>query len=246
MRRSATRILAVIASIAATVSPACGGDSGSQLSCGPGTMESHGVCVPRPQGTGGMAGAVGQDASTDAGSDAQPPMPDAASDAEASSQIPDDPCPPTPIFMDCSGQCQDLTTACTDPQKHATCSESPTYVSVEKHEQFPFVIRTPSKPGMDPACTALCGPGSTAYGLAVRVVLPYDPVYLMRVKVGAPWRILFAQTGEYCMGGSVAECHIFTPNFAGTATNVTIVTDDPNAPARNVVVERLPKPVTCP
>jgi hypothetical protein len=69
--------------------------------------------------------------------------------------------------------------------------------------------------------------------------------YWIRVTVAAPWRIKIAYSdfvGNICADGeAVPGCDIGSDSNAW----VVVTTDDPNAPARNVKIERLLKPVVC-
>lgn len=218
------------------------GDSGP--SCGPGTFDRDRVCVPATGGTN-TGGAGGAEASVTGGTaglaggegDASPP--DApAQDGDAQDQ--DDLCPTTPVLLNCASDCGGPSPACSDPG--VTCSKYPTTVSAKEHKAFPWVVRTPSHPGTDPDCAGLCSSGpAPAFGVSVDIGVPPDWVYDLRVTVAPPWRVFLSPFAEFCMTGSASGCVV----GQGAAVSVHLVTDDPNAPARNALIERVPKPATC-
>jgi hypothetical protein len=93
-------------------------------------------------------------------------------------------------------------------------------------------------------CTAACNPPTTVYELDLSVVGPlFAPKTGLRVTVGPPWRVRISGTLDLCISASQPGCaHIDN----GSYNQIEVVTDDPDAPARNVVIERAAPPVTCP
>ncbi len=224
---------------------ACGGDEAeSGPTCGAGTLEKNKVCVPA---TGGTSGGDASDEDTAMPGGAGGTAGEAADGAPADSadgddaQPLDDPCPTTPVLLNCASDCSGPSSACSTAG--VTCGKNATSVSAKEHKSFPWVVRTPSHPGTDPNCQGLCSSGpAPVYGLSVDIGVPPDFVYDLRVTVGAPWRVFLSDLPEFCLAGSTAGCVI----GQGTSVSVHLVTDDPNAPARNALIERVPKPATCP
>jgi hypothetical protein len=109
-------------------------------------------------------------------------------------------------------------------------------------------MRTPDHPGVDPKCQPRCGAGNTDYAMAFRLSLPFYRRGV-RITVGAPWLIAPYNTYyPYCMkpGGSpsppVSGCVYAPVDFY----DFMIVTTDPNAPSRNVIIEEPPVGEKCP
>lgn len=218
---------------------ACSSESGATLQCGEGTTEVKGVCLPADAD-------VPPDAPPDSGADAgdvSAPDADAAQDVASDVLALDDPCPASPAFLDCSSDCGGPSPDCSGPGSKATCKPSADTVGVSDAKAFPIVVRTPSKPGVDPACDSVCSGQAPVFGVSVAVAVPIDPVNGLRVTVGAPWRVQFANWVNFCLDGSVAGCAVYP---TGSMVAIELLTDDPLAPARNAVIERLPNPLTCP
>jgi hypothetical protein len=116
-----------------------------------------------------------------------------------------------------------------------------------------WILRTPSKPGWGPNCAAWCASTPTASSVSVEFHIPgtkddagithHD--YRIRVTVAAPWKtkVQFSPYNpDICNdGAAVPGCSVGADHGAA----VIVTTDDPSAPARNVKIERLLKPVVC-
>ncbi len=247
--------------------PSCGSDqdlaSPNQVECGPGTRLEGGRCVVDEGGAGSggstaSGGASGQAVGGEGGSATGGTGGDSgggegggaggADAGAAGSPGPgpeDDPCPPEGLPMDCSGQCDVVSPRC----EMATCREEGPYgVTVTEESELPYIFRTPSHPGVDPACGELCdGPVETAYGTGVKVIIKEEvPNTVLKATVGSPWRIVIMDYmwADYCITPTTpygCDC-----SWEGSYTAFVVVTDDPNAPARNVKIERVPAPGSCP
>lgn len=233
------------AGLALALSAACGSQEGDPgPTCGPGTVEKDHVCTPAVGGasTGGVGGSAGSTTGGSggvAGEGGDASLTDGPV-AEADAQVQDDPCPTTPVLLNCASDCGGPSPACSSPG--VTCSKSPTSVSAKEHKAFPWVVRTPSHPGTDPNCAGLCSSGPPpAFGVSVDIGVPPDWVYDLRVTVSPPWRVFLSPFPEFCLTGSASGCVV----GQGASVSVHLVTDDPNAPARNALIERVPKPATC-
>lgn len=254
--------MGILGALVAPLTLGCGSDGSAlntppALTCGAGTVAVGGECVPVDGGTGGAAGsggAAGQGGTAGAAGSSTGGE-DAGADAmEAGGGGPgpdDDPCPAQPVELDCSDQCGGPTALCAG----ATCSLEPfSSVIIEDSSAYPYVFRTPSHPGVDPACEAACQeqtyfPQTIApakYGMIVTVNAPDDQSKVLKVKVGPPWwiEITAESVPYYCLDWSpVQDCQVDTQ---ATGLTVMILTDDPNAPARNVVLDLVDKPGSCP
>lgn len=125
---------------------------------------------------------------------------------------------------------------------------------VKDAAKYPYVFRTPSHPGVDPNCEPACAdqtdfPDAMApalYGMYVLVKPPEDSSKVLKVTVGEPWWIKITGEGRpyFCLDWSPQQgCAVAPQN---TGLTVMILTDDPNAPARNVVLDEVDKPGSCP
>lgn len=110
------------------------------------------------------------------------------------------------------------------------------------------MIRTPSKPGFNSKCAALC-PGP---GLAFGIGLLQGNVSIqtwkgLRVTVPKPWSVrlvAYSLTSpqDFCvLDQPPAQCAV----LEGTPT-IVIQTTDPFAPAVNAILEEVPWNATCP
>ena len=106
-----------------------------------------------------------------------------------------------------------------------------------------MLIRTPSHPGIDPACPAGCGV-TEDYGLTVVANLTSPPSEDLMLTVGAPWHVASwsgPSGGPYCPSGNSA-CSV----FPSTGVSIGVWTDSPDAPARNALITAVPTGTTCP
>ena len=201
----------------------CGGGTGGSGTGGSGT------------GGSGSGGAAGGDGSAGTGGSSG----DASADGAGGTQWKDDPCPTKKPIIDCSTGCGGPSASCAQ----AMCTN--TFYSADPKPAFPYVIRTPSKPGTDPACVKQCGNGSTVYGIGLSWNLPVGGYVGMKVTVPKPW---FAKIdylndpNHYCLTGKESQCAV----YGAVSQNVYVLTNDPNAPAVNALVEEVPWPATCP
>ncbi len=219
----------LVCSVTAVVVASCG--SSATVQGGEGTG-----------GPGGTAGSKDGSASTSESQDAA--LADGSGengeggepgDASDDATLQDEPCPPK-IDIDCSTSCEGEK-LCYEVR---TCEPSTT-VSIAP-EEFPFVIRTPASPGAltwAHRCEQYCGgtiPNLYALTLNVRGAPS------IRARVEPPWRVTSRiSTNEAC--GYLKHSCANLLHF-GFAMTLVIGTDDPNAPARNVILEATNEP--CP
>jgi hypothetical protein len=199
--------------------------------CGPGTEYRNEECVvtgdaasPRPDSDGvADTGLPPPDAGLDATGDA-------ASDADGAAAV-SDPCPSGPIALNCSETCG---------AKYASCSlvscanPNNSYFPIYETKDLPFLMRTPDRPGFDPACARRCGTNAPAYAMAAQLLLPWGTK--VRVRVSAPWRIVDPDSNrQFCSSPREwTQCRHITVSGGNI---VLVVTDDPSSPSRNVVIE---------
>ena len=196
----------------------CGGSGGAGGSGGGGAGGSGGVAgADGSAGTGGSSG----DASADG--------------AGGGTQWKDDPCPGVTPIVNCSNTCGGPSASC----EAATCGF---------YEYFPYppwVIRTPSKPGANAKCAALCPGAGVVYGIGVRKSEPLTDVWKgLVVKVPKPWAVLRdsykeASSATFCSALSLATQCLEVQH---TSPDLLFVTADPNAPAVNITLEEVPWP----
>ncbi len=242
------------------IASACGSDSGgddasgkcqqgdTRACLGPGQCNgaqscnadgSWGACdCGGSGGAGGGGGAGGSSTGGAAGGDGSAGTGGSAGDASADgagggTQWKDDPCPGVTPIVNCSNTCGGPSASC----ETATCG------FYEYVPYSPWVIRTPSKPGVNAKCATICPGSGIAYGIGVRVAtVNWDPTKGMVVKVPKPWSVRLGNwkgfnPKDFCLVPPT-QCDVMTH----TAPDILIVTTDPNAPAVNVTLEEVPWP----
>lgn len=217
-------------SVVVAVVVACGGTVGADHVEGGATPDGG------PSGVGvGVAGNPDPDGAATSGVDAA-----AADAADASPQgdgstpdatLPDDPCPPK-LDVNCS-------TSCGGPAecfKVSSCSPGSSIPVPD--DQFPFVVRTPSSPGsLTDAfrCFKFCtGAATSLYALSFKITTLQPQV---RVRVEPPWRVANRPSTNDACTTLKRSCESMTHITGGSAIPIVVGTDDPNAPARNVIIE---------
>ncbi|MBL8722109.1 MAG: hypothetical protein JNL79_39365 [Myxococcales bacterium] len=203
--------------------------------CGPGTVLKDGVCVPDPTDTGQdttMAPdtTVGLDSGRDTTADAMvdamtetaaEDTSDATNDGESGIDAAslDDPCPAA-LDYNCSSSCGG-SSACP-----GGCAYFP-WPKLASSTKVRFVLRTPSKPPDKSCVDGIC---------KHRYMVPIDYVWpSIRIRVGPGWKIGAASgTASVCMIPSSIKDGCF---YTNSYHPVVVYTDDPAAPARNVVVD---------
>ena len=263
--------VSLVLSLGALVASACGSDDGegtggkcsqgaTRTCLGPGACSGAQSCGADGTwsacdcggsggagGAGGIGGGAGSGTGGTAGSDGSAGSGGGAGDAgDAGSggsgggtQWQDDPCPTKTPIIDCSTSCGGPSANCAQ----ATCAHS--FYSPTSKPNFPYVIRTPSNPGTDPACVKQCGASSTTYGIGLGWNLQISTGFGMKVTVPKPWFVRvekYLDPNHYCLKGAEAQCSTVT----SSAFDVYVLTNDPDAPAVNVVIEEVPWPASCP
>jgi hypothetical protein len=143
--------------------------------------------------------------------------------------------------MDCQGDCVIPVNGQLNCAQ-AKCTTA--YYFTNDEDGFPIRVRLPSKPGIDATCVAQCGAGNTTFG--VGIAIGDGTLGPMKVTVAKPWKIAFHSTfgipSHYCMDGSeTTDCAIHQ-----SGSKVLFLTDDPNAPAVNALIELVGDSGTCP
>lgn len=232
------RVWGVLGTLVAGVALAgCGDSAKSGASCGEGTVEVNGTCVVADTGTpaDSTADTSEQDvADSTAGDSAGDGVGESSADApsEADAAAVSDPCPTITAKHNCSDTCGGPV-GC-DAVK---CGADP-LLRILDYPELPIVLRTPEHPGTDPKCATNCaslGAAKTpSYGMAIVLALPYISTGV-RVRVDPPWSVhTFDVYRQFCEQSDFGQC---IPD--AYRKSVLISTHDPNAPARNVYVERV-------
>ncbi len=239
-----------------------GTTGGEALHCGPGTVLLGQICevdrdaaesVDAGGDTSANAPLDGGDAGFDAvAADSRGTGPDASDfDASGSSQdggsVPDDPCPTginiSQILRNCSTTCA-AQSSCSD-----IACQSASEVDLPSVDG-PEYVRTPSQPGMNVNCS-VCST-STAYSFTIRADTYQVASYHLRVTVSPPWSLAtgYSATNPLCYDSATAtQCAIIAQGSStagGPYPWVYVVTNDPNAPARNIVIEQSVDGGDCP
>lgn len=233
--------LLVVATLFGSTACSSGGESHA-VTCGPGTELVDGTCVVSDASS---ADATSSDslpsADTTTATDDRTPdvavseVTDAKTDASSSSS---DPCPSTPMIVNCSKTCGGPTSNCWQAECPAAPS-SPTYVKVGA---VPAVVRTPDKPGRHLFCPCeIPSGGGSVYSLVVSLDL--GTTKLVKVTVGPGWRLPTGTSASNWCGelSDKRTCRIFSGS-----TSVLITTDDANAPSRNVEIVAATAGDSCP
>jgi hypothetical protein len=149
----------------------------------------------------------------------------------------DDPCPATPIAVDCSEQCGGMKGDC--PYSTASSDKCRRYVQVPVFQSGAVVARTPSHPGSDPNCTCSSG---TAVVYALDILAQSESASNGHIAISPPWYFGSASDPYGCepFSGYVSSCMPLTGNAA--LDNEVIWTTDSNAPAININVQTGPCP----
>ncbi|MCK6535566.1 MAG: hypothetical protein L6Q84_21550 [Polyangiaceae bacterium] len=257
-----------LAAAAALIASACGSDEGggadgkcspgaTRTCVGPAACQGGQACTADGTwsacdcggsgGAGGSGGSGGSGTGGAAGGDGSAGTGGSAGDASADgagggTQWKDDPCPTKKPIIDCSTGCGGPSASCAQ----AMCPIISGAGVIMSAGAYPYVLRTPSKPGAYP-CDGLCGNASMAfYGMTLSFPnMTLKPMFGLRITVPKPWFAAipsWAVGDPHCVSVPESQCVV----SAVATSGVTILTNDPNAPAVNALVEEVPWPATCP
>lgn len=182
-----------------------------------------------------------------------------ASDTSDASKSGADPCPDgasSPLTINCSSTCGVGQRPCSSVscQQGSKSLEDPRII----HLTVPSLVRTPDAPGVDAVCHSACDLTTAddtphrAYAMAFYVDTPAES--WVRVRVGAPWVIqeYAGRAATYCASPTTSsvvanEC-LTVKSFGPAAPSRFYIlwTDDPAAPARNIVVDYVQDLNGCP
>jgi len=257
------RCLVVLLAATPVIAGCSSSSSSSGVTCGAGTTQVGGQCIAAQDGST-MDSAVATDASDgsttqDSAAGDGASTTDAAGDAPAETGEPaSDPCPDPNsqvllLAFDCDKTCcatpgscsANLNDAGVDPVcPMATCGISPFQIMFDPGQAF--VIRTPDAPGTDPSCVSACPADGYVYGLGLDSTAGGN--YWLQVAVGSPWEIITNSGAPYCTDStskvstncvSFATAQVVSPTFY-------VMTKDPNAPARNIIITSSSTQIPCP
>lgn len=159
-------------------------------------------------------------------------------DTPVDTTVAGDPCPTKPALVNCSTTCAGGGTTMLNCSK-AKCGTPFADTLRVKETEMPFVLRTPSNPGKDPACPACFAGTGFYYAMFIRTTFLGGSYF--RATVAPPWE--FYQHGGadiFCPDKALGQCLV-----AGSQ-DIVVGTRDPNAVSRNVVFESVPFGTTCP
>ncbi len=188
----------------------------------------------------GTTGATGPDASTTGGAGGSggagssgPP------DAAATPSYTADACLTTPsaYTVSCDPACRPINCRLIDCPM-APVSTSP--LNEQTMLSLPWRFRT-ARATTEPACGTRCGAATVAKGV-YRFELDFPTPTNLTLTIGAPWRI--AVNTRYALCVSAAEAAAATSSCISrefTKATITVFTTDPNAPPRDLVVDRFPR-----
>src|SRR5262249_30192820 len=112
-----------------------------------------------------------------------------ADDGVSDAAVMDEPCPAGPIQVNCSTSCGGPTESCS----HVTCGRLDWLVLA--NGSLPFVMRTPSVPGIDPACVARYAPSDLVYRMELAFNFNAPLQHRLRVRVAPPWQVTVETSG---------------------------------------------------
>ncbi len=232
------------------VSVGCGSNEAAptNASCGPGTVLVDDTCIPEApvdaaaEETTPFDAAVTADTAPVDGApaaDSRPVIADGAIDATKDGAMDggsgSDPCPTKVANVNCSSTCPGATVQLNCSR--VRCGSSLTSMVVVKDADLPFVLRTPDKPGVDPACPTSCSSGSFAYGMHLRISTLGST---FKITVGAPWAVFDVGGDPFCPATTHGQCFTATSSYG-----FLVGTTDPNAPTRNVLIQTVPYGTKC-
>ncbi len=220
-----------------------GGNSGSGATGGGGSGAAGGSGgVGASGGMGGTSATGGTGANTSGGSGGASGAWDASTDQDVADATDsgvgpyDDPCPADPINVNCSTSCGAKSNC--GPCSYYTGTPNPGQALGNK-----YVARTPSNPSLlGGNCSWICtdaGP-APAYWMQLSFKAAQGA---FKVTVGKPWKV-YVKNDLTSFG--LCSVDKFSNGCFKASTIGTMdlafyfFTDDPNAPARNIVIENLP------
>jgi hypothetical protein len=258
LRMHTAKVVATTSLVAVSAVAVPAGCSGNAVtmgsSCGPGTIRSMGECVvaldANQESDVTVSGAADSSANlSDAleegkGADGTGQSPDVLdapvddSPQQSETQPPydahaPDPCPTSNVFLDCDPNCTPsvLPTTC----RTGTCTVG-TPIDAPAGGGIPPTFRTAQSPGTDSNCATFCPSRGIVYGYKFNVQNAQAAFYVI---VEPPWYVsAYNSSAPYCPAASLnpnhSSCLLLNPRQTGYNSEFIIVTNDPQAPARNV------------
>lgn len=205
-----------------------GGTGGSSASGGGGTSGDGGTSGGGTSGGGGTS-----DGGSTGGSGGIADAGDASADQNAADATDsglgpnDDPCPTEPINVNCSTSCGSAG-AC----KCAHYGGNGIDQNLASH----YVARTPSNP--DGGCGWSCpaDAGQAPFFWMHFALLNVQGGY--KLTVGKPWRVFASFYPDFCVTNKYANGCARLSTTGVQSIYFYVATDDPNAPARNILIEK--------
>jgi len=183
-------------------------------------------------GSGGSAGSGGDGGSGGSGSSGSP-------DAGARPTYTADACLATPsaYTVSCDPACRPINCRLID------CPMAPVTTWALNEQTMlalPWRFRT-ARATTETACGTRCGDATVAKGV-VRFELDFPTPTNLTLSIGAPWRIAVNTRYALCVSGAeaaAATSSCISREF--TKATITVFTTDPNAPPRDLVIDRFPR-----
>jgi hypothetical protein len=239
--------VALAAAACSGASPAARLTDAATLACGPGTVASHGQCVVAEAASEAESPPLADTSTPEVITDSSLAEGDSPLDGhDGGAQLTSDPCPTSsspPIWYDCSGDCVP-SGASNGPAACSAAGFLCTTVGLVIPNQISGTFRTPSNASS--ACKTLCPSSVDVISGEVYFYTPGAPFGPAVVRVAAPWKVTDMSLAPLGSG----SCPVFPDAGASTCLVVprnhviTVWTDDPNPPARNVTFE--PSAPGCP
>ncbi len=229
----------------------CSSTTNSEAVCGAGTTPQNGVCVVADAGQsdgpatgdgtvpeGSVDAMAKPDVASEASNEAGPPQDASDIDVRDAAQYDADPCPVNTgtqeYAINCDPNCQAEEAVSQQVCQTATCSGGGTYApgAPARCNQVLFV-RPPSQPATDPQCSSDCPGSGWTYGLSMTFT-SFPGGYSM--VVSPPWYLIGGAMTPFCPAPDAGAASCLW--FDGTQGEVVyLVTNDPMAPAKNLVIQ---------
>jgi hypothetical protein len=166
------------------------------------------------------------------------PSRDGSVSAEAGSDAsPPEPCPTGGALLDCSRTCGPTSTSCDG----LGCSHFDKVLIDARDAATTHYLRTAGAPFTQQECTLARSCGGPMYAPVQSMVVAIDAPGRRVIRVAPPWYLSrFLGSGDqWCRPQNPAlevSCFV-ADDHAGDPINFAVLTSDPDAPARNVVID---------
>lgn len=239
------RVLVLVGSIIVAGCSTTNNTTVVEPKCGAGTVLVDGECVSTGadasidgESVKDSAVTVDSSATDETGKDTGATTLDAVSDTPSDTAVAGDPCPSKTANVNCSSSCAgggSTMVNCAKTKCGVPFADTPRV----KEADLPFVMRTPTSPGIDSTCAAGACASPLAYGMFVRTSFLAGAYF--KATVAPPWKFYRHTSETYCPSSEFGQCVT-----GGGGFDILVGTTDPSAVSRNVVIESVPFGTTCP